>query len=340
MDDQQRVQKFLDEFISRLARKFRKDLDFVLLFGSAARGEWKRGISDIDLIIQSKSQQKVEEISKEAEKIFWELDKKYDTRFREACSIGDTKDPLKKILRKTRLYVPFEVFGPEDIDWICGKIKKKEILLGAELIAPQSMLFLKMKYEGKVLYGRDIRKIIQVKKTWWEKIKSLLVPFWIALFSTTIALFFPKRALKMADKSVLYSIESFLYFLDKPIGKGVSLTFDEFRKEIKKIAKTKSRIMGAVEVDFLLSFDYRKNTEFVKRAIQIKYNWPREYEKFSRPEILKFCWQSVFFTNTMNWHAILRSEKNRAVLKALIILRTLLLVVLIIGIIYYLNKFI
>lgn len=59
MDDQQRVQRFLREFSSRLSKKFSRYLDFILFFGSAARGEWKRGVSDIDIIIQAKKQEYV-----------------------------------------------------------------------------------------------------------------------------------------------------------------------------------------------------------------------------------------------------------------------------------------
>ena len=340
MEDQQRIQKFLYEFSSRLSKKFEKDLDFILLFGSAARGEWKKGISDVDLIIQVKSQNKIEDISKEAEKIFWELDRKYKTELRKVCSIGNNKDFLKRALRETRLYVPFEVFGPEDIDWVHGKINKKELWLGARLVAPESMLFLKMKSEGKILYGRDIRKEIQVKRNLWEKLKALFIPFYVALTSVFVALFAPKTALKMADKSVIYSIESFLYFLDKPVGRGIHPTFKEFRKELKNTTKIKYNMIDAVEIDFLLSTDYKKKSDFVKKAIEIKYNWQRKHKKFNRLGVLKFCWQSVLFTNTMNWQAILRADKNKIILKTIIILRTVLLIMLLVWIICCLGKFI
>ncbi len=338
MDDQQRIQKFLYEFSSRLSKRFKKELDFILLFGSAARGEWKRGISDVDLIIQSRDQEKIEEISKEAEKIFWELDKKYDTKFKEVCSIADKKDPFKKVLKETRLYVPFEVFGPNDIDWIHGRIKKKEIVLGAELVAPQSMLFLKMKSEGKILYGRDIRKVIQVRVTLWDKIKALLVPFYVACLAWLIAAFFPKTALKMADKAVLYSIESFLYFLDKPIGRGMYPALKEFRKELKDIAKIKYSTMGAIEIDLLFSIDYKRNFDFAKKAIKIKYNWQREQKEFGRWDILKFCWQAVLFTNTMNWQAILKSDKNKTLLRFLVLFRSIALLALIVCAIFYIRS--
>lgn len=54
MNDSQKIQSFLFDLIETLKRKYQKDIDFILLFGSVVRGEFKVGISDIDLIIQLK----------------------------------------------------------------------------------------------------------------------------------------------------------------------------------------------------------------------------------------------------------------------------------------------
>jgi predicted nucleotidyltransferase len=45
--DQQKAEAFLEEFAD--------EIDFILLFGSAARGEFVLGKSDVDLVIQVKS---------------------------------------------------------------------------------------------------------------------------------------------------------------------------------------------------------------------------------------------------------------------------------------------
>jgi hypothetical protein len=275
-------------------------------------------------------------VRKKAEELFWELDKKYDTKFKEVCSIGKeaNKDVIRKILKETRLYVPFEVLGPNDIDWEKGEIKKKELLFGAKLVASQAMLFKKMKYEGKILYGRDIRKIIQVKASFWEKLKALLIPFYIALFSLLLALFFPKRALKLIDKAIIYSIESTLFFLKKPIGQGLIKASQNLEKELKKKIRQKYKILGLMEFDFVLSFDYQKliNFDFAKKAIKLKYNWEEESQRFNRWEVLKFCWLGILFINTMNWYALLRSGKHKIILKFLFLLRVVILIILIIAI--------
>ena len=327
MEDQQLVQNFLREFCQKLAEKFSDDLDFILLFGSAARGEWKKGISDVDLIIQMKKSEITKEAKEFSNKIFWELDEKHGTKFKESCSIGKEKDRIKKVIEKTKLYVPFEIFGPGDIDWVNGKIKRRDLILGAKLVASQAMLFQKMKYEGKILYGRDIRKIIQIKPSWWEKSKALLIPYHISFFSVLGALLFPKIALKMSDKAAIYSVESILFFLDKPIGKGINKATEEAEKEIKQGIGYKHNFWGMMEMDLVLNFGYQKifNFNFAKEAIQLKYNWQEQSEKFNRWKILKFCLRSFLFVNAMNWYAILRADKHRIILKIFFLLRTILL---------------
>ena len=68
--DSEHIDAFLKEFISGLTKEFPQEIDFILLFGSAARGEFKAGISDVDLIIQLKKKQLVSKVEKSAERIF------------------------------------------------------------------------------------------------------------------------------------------------------------------------------------------------------------------------------------------------------------------------------
>ncbi|HID73114.1 TPA: nucleotidyltransferase domain-containing protein [Candidatus Micrarchaeota archaeon] len=60
-----------------LTSRFR-DIDFILLFGSAARGEFRAGVSDVDMIIQVKKASTVPKLEGYAERLFWELDRKHD----------------------------------------------------------------------------------------------------------------------------------------------------------------------------------------------------------------------------------------------------------------------
>jgi len=53
--DQQKADAFLEEFVDELGKAYGSEIDIILLFGSAARGEFILGKSDVDLIIQVKS---------------------------------------------------------------------------------------------------------------------------------------------------------------------------------------------------------------------------------------------------------------------------------------------
>jgi predicted nucleotidyltransferase len=71
--DQKIINKFLKELVKKVTDRYSQDIDFIILFGSAARDEFKRGISDIDLVIQLKGDQKQREIEDLATRIFWEI---------------------------------------------------------------------------------------------------------------------------------------------------------------------------------------------------------------------------------------------------------------------------
>ena len=71
MKGQELVEKFLDDFVEKITGIYGKKIDFILLFGSAARGEWKRGLSDVDMIIQLKDASIKDEFYKKTEEIFW-----------------------------------------------------------------------------------------------------------------------------------------------------------------------------------------------------------------------------------------------------------------------------
>ena len=135
----------------------------------------------MDLIIQVADIGSVEEVRGYVDSIFWELDLKHNTGLKEACSTGDRADGVKRLISKTKLYVPYEVFGPGDIDWVGGQIMRKDLLLGAKLVASQAMLF--------------------------KKMKAILIPFTMALLSSIAAPIVPKPALKVADKAAIYFME-------------------------------------------------------------------------------------------------------------------------------------
>jgi predicted nucleotidyltransferase len=200
------INAMLSDFTSALTEKFPSQIDFILLFGSAARGEFRAGISDVDLLIQVKDEHDVPAVGKHAEKIFWKLDRKHETRLREVCSTKRA-DIFSIFEKRVKLYKPFEVIGPKDIDWKNGRLSMKR--LGAfALVAPVSQFAKKVRKEGKILYGRNILKEMKIRESVFDTVKSLAVPYALSLFAWLLALPFPDRALKYSIKAVLYGIDN------------------------------------------------------------------------------------------------------------------------------------
>lgn len=290
--DQKLVAGFLNEFASKLSSLH--DLDFILLFGSAARGEWKRGVSDVDLIIQVKNQGEKKEIKKRAEELFWVLDEKHDTMFREVCSTSEEAEDrveglLKKGQRKVRLYAPFEVLGPKDVNWEKGEFRDTFLKLGLDLVAPKYLLLAKMKTEGKVIYGWDITRTIRLKISWYERVKAILVPHHLSFLAALLSPLAPGMAAKMAIKAAIYSVESSLYYLKKPIGRGIKAALAELELEIGR-----SRYASA---------------EHFRRAYELKYLIGEI--KITRWNSFRFCLRTFYEVVKLNWWAILHRLKGK-----------------------------
>lgn len=290
--DQVKADQFLSAFSSQLTQKFPRQIDFIFLFGSAARGGFVAGKSDVDLIIQVKDEKDVEKVNKIALSLFWKLDKKYQTRLKEVCSIGkgenDLDQMIKKIESHARLYKPFEVFGPNDLDWKKGHINRPDLFWGGVLVASQLTLFYKMKSEGKVLCGRNILTEINPHRSWWEKFKSLIIPQHLAFGGVLLALILPKRAQSYAIKSVLWELESALIVMNQ--------FHDDRKKQLKNLRKVLNQeLIPTVfnQVNFLEKMGIKpiakSDQQWVYECLKIKKN----EKKLSRIETLFMACQSL-----------------------------------------------
>ncbi len=303
MTDQELVDFFLKELVSKITNKFDSEIDFIILFGSAARGDFKKGISDIDLVIQLKYPQKREEILDYSTKIFWELNNKYNTEFEKVISTSDSNIKiealLKNIEKKTHLYVPIFVFSPGWIDWAKGKINRPVWKIPAIFFISQSMIFYKFKKEGKVLFGKNIKNEMQFQISFWERFKSIQIPFWISNFAILILPLSPKSSLKYANKAILYELDSALFFLklsanskDEKINKLKQKTEYNFKFDIFNFHF--SRILNSLK---------DKDFSLFQKAIEIKY----ENRKLNLIENIIFVFRVYWFILRNNWRIFLVS---------------------------------
>ncbi len=313
--DQDIVERFIKDLVGRLVKKFKKDIDFIILYGSAARGEFIIGVSDIDLLIQTTDEDAVQPIKDYSAKIFWELDKKHKTGFHNSCSIaGKNQNLLGRILDKLenecQLYTPLFVFGPEDLDWEKAQIVKKDLLLGANLLVSQSSIFYKFKYEGKMYYGRDIRKVIKPNMTFWERYKGILIPQHFATFAVLLWPFLPYRAVKYCNKAILYEVDSALMYLEE---------LDTNKRRVKH-----EKLKKASEFDFAI----RNMTSIIEFDLNVKYSSLKpkdfkiieealEYKKkgfnlgrLSALSYISRCWWFILRMNTAVFFKRLFSRKR------------------------------
>jgi predicted nucleotidyltransferase len=300
--DQLKVENFLDDFVKRLTSAYREEIDFVLLFGSAARGQFVLGKSDVDLIIQLKRRELVKEVELFAEKLFWELDKKHGMMQKKVCSTGHSKslleNALKAVEKQARLYKPFEVFGPGDIDWQRGIIKRLDLVPGAILVASQLTLLYKMKHEGRILFGRDIRKEIRPRFSLWERLKAIWVPQSIGFTAVAFSVLLPKKAVSYATKALFYEVEAVNLFFKGKIPK---------RKE-SGFANATAFSEGSLDyVRFYLEMRLEMLPEqklaFIKKAALIK----KQGFKGSRLAALKFCWKAFWMIYSVNSNIVLKT---------------------------------
>ncbi|OGD84589.1 hypothetical protein A2165_02425 [Candidatus Curtissbacteria bacterium RBG_13_40_7] len=299
--DQKIINKFLKELVEKITDKYSEDIDFIILFGSAARGEFKRGVSDIDLVIQLKNSQRQKEIEMYSTKIFWELNRKYQTKFERVLST--TKSPniidnfFKHIEKGAHLYVPIFVFPPGWLDWEKGRITRLRWRLPSIFFIHQAFIFEKFKEEGKILYGRDVRSLIHPKINFWERWKAIQIPFWLSLFSVAILPFAFKQAVKYAIKAVLYELGSALDFMDiKPKTKA---------ERIKILEKRTTGVFERKFIDFHFKLTFNllssRDVGIFSQASQIKSGVLHLTHKDSNKFVVRVFW----FVIRTNWSVFL-----------------------------------
>ncbi|MCP3686398.1 MAG: nucleotidyltransferase domain-containing protein [bacterium] len=303
--DQQLVEKFIRELVKEIVKKHKKDIDFMILYGSAARGEFIKGVSDIDLVIQTKDETAVKPINKNSAEIFWKLNKKYKTGFEKSCK-KSSNSLLGKVTRKlekqAQLFTPLFVFGPKDMDWEKGYINKKDLILGAILIASQPTIFYKFKHEGKICYGRDIRKEINPRFNLWERYKGLVIPQHLIVFAMFIVPVMPRTAVKYCTKAILYEQDSALVYLNEILSmkKNKKLELEkatQFDLETKKLNQI-------IEFNLSLKYNFVKPKYFgiIEEALDYKRNG---FQK-GRKKAVSYVFRSLRFVLLLNWSVMIK----------------------------------
>ncbi len=300
--------EFIGEFRDAVAEDLAEKIDFIIIYGSAVRREFVPGKSDVDIVIQVFKEDDRKPVEEKATELFWQTAEKYPAlQFEKSLSVSDKKKRtpftkwLEKLEQSSFLYVPVFVFVKGEIDWKNGELRSKNplIKLGQSLLIPQRSVFLRFKEEGEVLYGRDIRKTIDIKLTLMDRLRLGLAPQLLSLIGFLVSFFIPQKGRGYAVKALLYQIDSLLTALadyrrmerHEKIEKNERILLREFTERLEKLIK--------------LRMDYRKGSlrpsdfRLFHQAIRIKWG----EQKLSHLQTIWFCLKTNWFILRCNLRA-------------------------------------
>jgi len=150
--DGKAITLFLKDFVDQLTSKHPSEIRYIIVAGSASRGDFVIGKSDLDMGIVIKETKDVALVEKSAYEIFWKLDSKQNMQFKKSLGLPNGQQKS-----------PFDVVGPK------RKPKKRSLF---SLISPflgynRALLQHTVLY-GKILYGDDsmLRKLKELYSEW------------------------------------------------------------------------------------------------------------------------------------------------------------------------------
>jgi hypothetical protein len=235
--------------------EFRKSILSIVLLGSAAKGEFIKGESDIDFIVIVRNNSDKRPVTKFMNCTLTKLNEKHHLGLEETCLNRKKYDNiilnmLIKIESATFFGTQFYVISTSDYDFVKNKISDPRLWFIATFLLPINQFLLNVKDTGITVYGKDFMKLLNVKLTFPDKIKIIAEQYLILIGSSLILPFNPKLALKNALKASLGQEEFNLMFLHKhPSG------YMKDRKFFESVFSNDDRAINHIRK----SLNYRKN---------------------------------------------------------------------------------
>ena len=306
---QEIVWRFIYEFRDAVVKELKEKIDFIIIYGSAVRGEFVPGKSDVDIVIQILNKSHKQAFEKRATELFWRSADKYpELKFEKSLSVSHQKkrnkvtEILEKLEQSSFLYVPVFIFVKGEINWKKGELVSDNplIKLGQNLLIPQHSVFLRFKQEGEVLFGRNIKKEIKAKLTTMDRLRIGLAPQLLSLIAFLISWIAPKKARGYAVKALLYQVDSLLTAISdyekmerrKKIKKNQKILLEEFTERLEKLVR--------------LPLDHRKgslrSSDFKLFTEAIKIKWGEK--KLTLSQTIWFCLKANWFIVRSNLRAI------------------------------------
>lgn len=303
------VWRFINEFRDRVVANFSNLIDFIIIYGSSVRGEFVPGKSDVDIVIEIFKEADKKMIEKVCTELFWEVAKRYPALgFEDSLSVSDKKNqgPLAQALEKMEqanlLFVPIFIFAKGEIDWQNGQLHSDNpmIKIGQALLIPQRKVFMRFKKEGKILFGRDIRKDIHIHLTLIDRLRSVIAPAFLSFMGFILSPFVPSKAEGYAVKALLYQIDDLFSALaeyksmarDQKIDKNQKMLLNEFTERLQKFI--------FIKLDHSKGMLKSKHFKLVDKAVAIKWG----ELKLSRLQVIGFTFRAWVFVIKSNLRAL------------------------------------
>ena len=268
------MQPIINKFASDLRReikksRFRNQVVSIVLLGSAARGEFIKGESDIDFIVIVKKNSQKKEVTKFVSGVLNKLDKRLDTHLKETCSDrndyhNDILNMIMRIESSVFFGVPFYTISLEDYDFFRNRIQNPKMWFVATFLGSLKQFMLNVKDTGKTIYGKDMMKLVNVRLSYADKVKIMGEQLLVILAGVLVLPFNSKLALKHFVKSSLYQEEFDLMFLHKHL-KGYVKDRKTFCKEFSSDKELVRHLKKSI--------DYRLNYRKINpsRSEALKY---------------------------------------------------------------------
>jgi predicted nucleotidyltransferase len=197
------INSFLSDFVEQLTEVHPGEIDYIVLYGSVPRGDFRMGESDIDLMVGVKNQNDREDVERACAKLFWELDEKY--------RLGMQNLAVKKNSERIN-----------DLGSSGYKDKPVLVLHQSVLINSERSLFSAFEFfhgfrnslarhiqiYGRVLYGRDELKKLEAELASESPLRTLFTyHFFVSLAVWPFFPFAPDKMLKRSIRTILTSFE-------------------------------------------------------------------------------------------------------------------------------------
>jgi len=242
--DEAALDAFLKDFVRIITGEFPGRIDCILLSGSAARGDFTIGESDIDMHIILKDERDVGAVERSASRLFWEQNRRHNLKL--VRSYGrKLADGFSFMAGGAGLAArPFYVMGPSG--W---RRKLKPAISLTSLLGLEQQLLRGRIRNGKVLFGRNLLADPQIIRAANQR-SRFTYDFLVTLLIQPLFVLAPDRVLHRCAKGILFS-------------------FDDNYDEIRALAEGDSPRPGAGPEMLFAARAFRLKTDFAGESAKL-----------------------------------------------------------------------